>query len=47
VSIAEGGTVGDISTEQKKQIRADLEQDCGLDIEAMVWIVGELQEISH
>jgi Domain of unknown function(DUF2779) len=39
-------TFGDVTPEQKQQIRIDLEQYCGLDTEAMVWIVQKLTEIS-
>jgi hypothetical protein len=52
--ISEGGaasrayldmTFGDIGADEKKKIREDLEEYCGLDTEAMVWIVKKLEEI--
>jgi hypothetical protein len=52
--ISEGGaasrayldmTFSDISADEKKKIRTDLEEYCGLDTEAMVWIVEKLEEI--
>jgi len=38
-------TYGDATEEERRQIRTDLEQYCGLDTGGMIWIVEKLKEI--
>jgi hypothetical protein len=55
LDIADGGTAsmafldmtfGEMSDEQKQKTRKDLLKYCGLDTEAMIWLVDELRRIS-
>ena len=39
-------TYGEVTEEERQQVRSDLEQYCGLDTEAMVRIVNKLREIA-
>jgi uncharacterized membrane protein YebE (DUF533 family) len=39
-------TSGTLNTEEKKTIRDNLEKYCGLDTEAMIWIIDELTKLA-
>ncbi len=36
---------GEVSDEERKRVRSDLEKYCGLDTEGMIWIVDKLREL--
>jgi hypothetical protein len=40
-------TYGQATEEERKQVRSDLEQYCGIDTEGMIWIVDKLREICN